>query len=351
MNREQLSDTLDAKIDALMEASAEDATSDPLLQIAAELRMLPSEDFRNKLREKLIERGESLHFEEHDAPPAPDEFTFGQPDLTLAFSQRRFAALPADPRNFLLSFLSHAALVAFIASGVWIGHVTLVTHQALTSDLTFTPLPVGDVAPHGGSGGGNHSAIQASHGTPPKFSDEQLAPPAILVPSETPRLQTPATVLGPPDLKLPQSNQIGDLFSFNVVIPSNGTASRGGIGDNSGTGIGEGIGGGVGHGSIAGYGGGVYRPGRGVTAPHALYDPDPEYSDQARKAKFQGNVLLTVVVDSSGRVRDIQVARSLGMGLDQKAIEAVQKWKFAPGMKDGRPVAVQVSVEVNFRLY
>ena len=351
MNREKLADTLDLYIDALMTTNSGTGISEPLLQIAAELRMLPAAEFRNSLRERLVQRGESLHFEEHHAPTAPDEFTFSQPDLTLAFSQRQFAALPADPRNFLLSFLSHAALVAFIASGIWVGHVTLVTHQTLTSDLTFTPLPVGDIAPHGGGGGGNHTAIQASHGTPPKFSDEQLAPPAIVVRSETPKLQTPATVLGPADLKLQQSNQVGDLFSHNVVMPSNGTGSRGGIGDNSGTGIGEGIDGGIGPGSIAGYGGDAYRPGRGVTAPHALYDPDPEYSDEARKAKFQGNVLLTVIVDSSGRVRAIQVARSLGMGLDQKAIEAVQKWKFAPGMKDGHPVAVQVSVEVNFRLY
>jgi TonB family protein len=258
--------------------------------------------------------------------------------------------LPADPRNFLLSFLSHAALVAFIASGIWVGHVTVVKNRTLISDLTYTPLPVGDLAPHGGGGGGDHSATQASRGTPPKFSDQQLAPPAIVVRSETPKLQAAPNVLGPPDLKLPQSNQIGDLFSPSIM-PSNGTGSRGGIGSNSGTGIGRGDGAGVGPGSLAGYGDGVYRPGNGVSAPHALYDPDPEYSDEARRAKYQGNVLLSLVVDATGHVRDIHVARSVGMGLDENAIEAVQKWKFAPGMKDGRPVAVQVSVEVNFRLY
>jgi len=349
MNREQLAEELDLKVDALMAPGTDTSTTDPLLQLADELRMLPSDEFRDGLREQLMEKAESLEFHQN-ASVARDEFTFTQPDLTPAFSRQQFGALPADPRNFLLSFLSHAALVAFIASGIWAVHSPVVRNRILTSELTYEPLPVGDVAPHGGGGGGDHSATLASRGTPPKFSDQQLAPPAIVVRSETPKLQAAPNVLGPPDLKLPQSNQLGDLLSPNVM-PSNGAGSRGGIGDTSGTGVGTGIGGGVGPGYRAGYGDGIYTLGKGVTAPHALYDPDPEYSDEARKAKYQGNVVLSVIVDATGHVRDIRVARSVGMGLDEKAIEAVQKWKFAPGMKDGRPVAVQVSVEVNFRLY
>lgn len=346
----QLAEDLDLKIEALGTANAHTGTLEPLLQVASEMRMLPSQEFRNSLREQLVERAESLEFNEHCTPAATNEFTFTQPDLTPAFSRQQFGVLPADPRNFLLSFLSHAALVAFIASGIWVVHSPVVRNRILTSELTYEPLPVGEVAPQGGGGGGDHSPIRASHGTPPKFSDQQLAPPAIIVRSEAPKLQTLPTVLGPPDLKLPQSNQLGDLFSPNVM-PSNGTGSRGGIGDKSGTGIGTGVGGGVGPGYLAGYGDNVYKPGRGVTAPHALYDPDPEYADEARKAKYQGNVILAVIVDATGHVRDIRVARAVGMGLDEKAIEAVQKWKFAPGMKDGHPVSVQVSVEVNFRLY
>ena len=350
MNREQLAQDLDVKIAGLMGADVDASTPDPLLQIVAELRMLAADDFRSSLREQLLERAESLESHKHDISAATDAFTFAHAELTPAFSRQQFGALPADPRNFLLSFLSHAALVAFIASGIWAVHSPAVRNRLLTSELTYEPLPVGDAAPHGGAGGGDHSATPVSRGTPPKFSDQQLAPPAIIVRSESPKLQASATVLGPPDLKLPQSNQIGDLFSPSVM-PSNGSGSRGGIGDTSGTGVGTGIGGGVGPGFLAGYGGGVYRPGNGVSAPHALYDPDPEYSDEARRAKYQGNVILSLVVDATGHVRDIRVARSVGMGLDEKAIEAVQKWKFAPGMKDGHPVAVQVSVEVNFRLY
>jgi TonB family protein len=88
-----------------------------------------------------------------------------------------------------------------------------------------------------------------------------------------------------------------------------------------------------------------------VSAPRAIYEPEPEYSEEARKAKYQGNVILSAVIGQDGRARDLHVARSLGMGLDEKAMEAVNKWRFAPALLDGRPVAVQVNIEVNFRLY
>jgi TonB family protein len=87
-----------------------------------------------------------------------------------------------------------------------------------------------------------------------------------------------------------------------------------------------------------------------VSAPVPIYKPEPEYSEEARKAKFQGTVVLFIVVDEKGNARDLRVIRPLGLGLDQKAIEAVNKWKFRPGMKDGHPVSVQATIEVNFRL-
>jgi TonB family protein len=132
---------------------------------------------------------------------------------------------------------------------------------------------------------------------------------------------------------------------------SNGTGSGGGIGSGSGGGVGSGSGPGVGPGRGGGFGGGAYRIGNGVSAPRALETPDPEYSEEARKAKYQGVVVLWLIVGPDGKPRDIKVTRPLGMGLDQKAIEAVNRWRFEPAMKDGRPVAVQINVEVNFRLY
>jgi len=88
-----------------------------------------------------------------------------------------------------------------------------------------------------------------------------------------------------------------------------------------------------------------------VLAPKPLATPDPEYTEEARQARFEGTCVLAMIIDSSGTPRDIHVQRGIGMGLDKKAIEAVQKWRFEPATKDGRPVAVQISVEVSFRLY
>ena len=93
-----------------------------------------------------------------------------------------------------------------------------------------------------------------------------------------------------------------------------------------------------------------YRIGGGVSAPVPTVRPEPEYSEEARAAKWQGAVLLQVLVDENGVPQDIQVVRPLGLGLDQKAIEAVQQWRFKPGLKDGKPVAVSANIEVNFRL-
>ena len=109
-------------------------------------------------------------------------------------------------------------------------------------------------------------------------------------------------------------------------------------------------GGGFGLGSDGGIGGGVFHAGGGVSAPAVIVKVDPEYSEEARKAKYSGTVVLSVVVDQEGRARDIHVLKSLGMGLDEKAVEAVQKWKFKPGMKGGQAVNVRAQIEVNFRL-
>src|SRR5207247_9479683 len=98
-------------------------------------------------------------------------------------------------------------------------------------------------------------------------------------------------------------------------------------------------------------GSGLCRVGGGVCARTELYAPEPGDSEEARKAKYQGTCVLYLIVGADGKPRDIRVARSLGLGLDEKAIEAVRQWKFEPAMKDGKPVAVAINVEVDFRLY
>ena len=175
----------------------------------------------------------------------------------------------------------------------------------------------------------------------------------MVVRNENPKLPVEPTVVVPPDihLALPQTGPLGDPLSSIVGLPSSGTGSGGGIGSGSGGGVGSGRGPGVGPGWGGGIGGGAYRVGGGVTAPRVIYAPDPEFSEEARKAKFQGTVVLWLIVGVDGRTHEIRIQRSLGMGLDEKAIEAIRQWRFDPSRKDGIPVAVQINVEVNFRLY
>jgi TonB family protein len=92
------------------------------------------------------------------------------------------------------------------------------------------------------------------------------------------------------------------------------------------------------------------RVGGGVTAPSLLYKVEPEYSEEARSAKLQGTVLLKVVVDTDGLAKDIQVVKSIGMGLDEQAVVAVTQWKFKPSTKDGAAVPVLAQIEINFKL-
>ena len=139
-----------------------------------------------------------------------------------------------------------------------------------------------------------------------------------------------------------------NITASNYGDPWGGWVSVGG--QRIGTGIGSGRGPGVGPGSGGGFGGGAYKIGGGVSAPVPVFRPEPEYSEEARKAKWQGAVLLSLIVDENGVPQEIKVVRSLGLGLDQKAIEAVQKWRFKPGLKDGKAVPVTANIEVNFRL-
>jgi TonB family protein len=159
------------------------------------------------------------------------------------------------------------------------------------------------------------------------------------------------SIIAPPDTPLPQTNlnNWGDPLA-KLVNGSNGNGSGGGMGNGHGGGLGDGSGGGYGTGSGGGVGGGIYQVGGGVSAPVPIFKPDPEYSEEARKAKFSGVVIVSVIVDTEGRARNVQVVRGLGMGLDEKAVEAVSKWRFKPAMRGGVAVNVIARVEVNFRL-
>jgi TonB family protein len=203
----------------------------------------------------------------------------------------------------------------------------------------------------GGGGGGDRNPLPPSQGKLPKIAARQFTPPSAVVNNPDPKLVMEPTIVVQPNAQLPQINaQNYGLPTGIPGPPSNGPGSGGGIGTGSGGGVGSGSGVGYGPGSGAGTGGGVYRIGGGVSSPIPIFKPEPEYSEEARKAKFQGSVMLAIVILADGTTSNIRVIRPLGLGLDEKAIEAVQKWRFRPSMKDGRPVAVTANVEVNFRL-
>jgi TonB family protein len=271
---------------------------------------------------------------------------------------------PVDPRELkglnglyagnetkagLSSVLIHGGVVALL---LFIGSLKPV-QQAIQEQVI--PLFAPDLKPYqpkkqtaqGGGGGGARQPLDASKGKLPKIAPKQFTPPRVdPVDAHLPIMPTIVADQPIPNIT---ANNYGDPLS-KLGVPSNGIGSGGGIGNGKGGGVGPGNGAGFGPGSGGGFGGGAYRIGGGVSAPVPIFQPEPEYSEEARKAKWQGSVLLSLVVDESGKAVQIKVTKSLGLGLDQKAIEAVEKWRFKPGTKDGKPVAVIASVEVNFRL-
>jgi protein TonB len=131
---------------------------------------------------------------------------------------------------------------------------------------------------------------------------------------------------------------------------SQGSGIGGGTGTGRGTGDGEGLGSGIGPGSGGGTGGGPYRAGSGVEPPRLLREVKAHYTDEARRRGLTGHVLLEIVITRDGTVGDVSVRRGLGAGLDQRAIEAVRQWTFAPARRLGQPVDVIVEVAVEFMM-
>jgi len=142
----------------------------------------------------------------------------------------------------------------------------------------------------------------------------------------------------------------GLLAKAPEVPPSQGSGTGGGVGSGKGTGLGEGDGSGVGDGSGGGTGGGPYRPGSGVEPPRLLREVKADYSDEARRANIEGEVELEIVVRSNGTVGDVKIVRGLPGGLNERAVQAVRQWRFAPARMKGAPVDVVVQVGVEFRL-
>lgn len=263
-----------------------------------------------------------------------------------------------QPVSWVNSLLVHglvvgALILPFIIKGIIIPVRAQSTYKIVDISPYLAEIPKSAKQMGGGGGGGDRSPTPASKGAVPRFAKEQFAPPMAKIPIVTPKIPVTPTLLGPPELKLPEmqaSTQWGD--PHGVTGPaSNGPGFGGGIGSGSGGGIGSGNGGGLGPGEGGGTGGGPFSVGGGVSEPIPIFKPDPPYSEEARKAKLQGTVTLAIIVEADGSVRDAHVVKPVGLGLDEKAVETVATWKFKPAKRNGVPVPVRVLVEVTFRLF
>ena len=207
---------------------------------------------------------------------------------------------------------------------------------------------------HGGGSGGTNDATDANKGRPPKSDMNPMAPlqqPVL----DHPQLAIENRIAVQPEIKLPDNPalpMIGLHDSPNVTLMSGGQGTQVGIGTGPGGGMGPGRGPGLGPGSNGGAGGGPLTPGvGGVSQPIPIFTPEAEFSDEARRQKYQGVCVISVIIDAQGNPQSPHLVRALGMGLDEKALAAVMRYRFKPAKKDGKPVAVRMTVEVNFRLY
>ncbi len=251
--------------------------------------------------------------------------------------------------------------ILIVAFAIWLGikavqKIVKPPVQATNIDVGNFDLkaPKAAASAGGGGGGGAHELEDPSRGKlPPKIKDP-ITPPQVPV-LDKPKLAIESAINVQPDIKLPDNPNmpnIGMPTSANVQLASNGQGGMAGMGTGNRGGIGSGNGNGFGPGDGGNAGGGLYRVGGGVSAPVPIFTPEAEFSDEARRAKYQGVCLISLIVDAQGNPQNPRVIRALGMGLDEKALEAVRKYKFKPAMKDGRtPVPVMITIEVNFRLY
>jgi periplasmic protein TonB len=312
--------------------------------------LVPSSTFDESLLTSLFRNLNDFFFPKRLAPLVLTSKPIPVKDIWGFYNYKKNGALGSTAVHVLIVALIIAGTL-WVKSRIEAPKPTAVMSLIRPDDVPV--LPPSKTKVGGGGGGGDHDKLQAVKGKLPKLAMEQFTPPAVVVRNEHPKLAIEPTVVVPPQIKMASNMpNLGDPMShLPSGPPSNGTGSGSGIGSGSGGGVGVGVGPGVGDGRGGGVGGGVFRVGGGVSAPKATFSPDPEYSEEARKAKFQGTCVLWLIVGPDGHPRDIRVSRTLGLGLDEKAIEAVKNWKFEPAMKDGKPVAVQINVEVDFRLY
>jgi TonB family protein len=267
----------------------------------------------------------------------------------------------------LVSAGTHAAIVAavVIAVGIGMGTSAMPLDQSTSRLQPIRMVYLAIPGPGGGGGGGGArmkapapKAMQkgparvsspvpksAPAPTPVEAAVKPPEPPKVLASESLPPILAPVVSVPADD-----RSRVGVMEAATTEADSRGPGTGGGAGSGSGTGLGEGDGPGIGPGSGGGTGGGTYRPGSGVEPPTILHEVKPTYSEAARARGVTGEVVLEIVVLRNGLVGQVRVVQGLGSGLDERAIEAVRQWRFAPARRLGQPVDVQVEVAVEFRL-
>ena len=256
-----------------------------------------------------------------------------------------------------ISFILHTVVIGLVLYlGLNVKVVVPAVKKVTGVDITlYAPPPPPKILPvapaqGGGGGGGAHQVVEPTRGKPP----EVRKLPPVLAPQII-RLDHPKMAVEPTvQVKMPDSTNLPNLGlaqSPQIALASQGRGAGSGFGAGLGGGLGAGHGVGNGPGSGGGYGGGIMSVGGGVSAPVVVHSVDPEFTPEARTAKFQGGVSIQLIVDAQGNPQNVHVLRRLGMGLDEKAVEAVRQYRFKPAMYEGHPVAVQLVIEVDFHLH
>ena len=266
-------------------------------------------------------------------------------------------AVKRSPASSMVSFILHAGIFAGLVWFVLQARNHIIAPQKVeVTQIVVPPYipPVTAPAPQtmgGGGGGGFHQPIEAAKGHLPPIEKTPINPPELQV--DHPKLAVAPAMVMPQQIKIPDNSMpnLGSTESTQVVMKSQGGGSGGGFGQGGGGGIGAGQGGGIGSGTVGGYGGGVMAVGGGVSAPVVIHKVEAEFTDEARRVKYQGVASVGLIVDTQGNPEGVHVVHPLGMGLDQKAVEAVRQYKFKPAMFKGRAVPVQMVIEVDFHMF
>jgi periplasmic protein TonB len=270
----------------------------------------------------------------------------------------------------MVSIVIHAMFLFLLAYLAIVGHKKvedLRDNSVFVNQPLYTPKGMDEKQGGGGGGGGKNQPTPPSPGRLAQAQRIQLVPPdptnpRPLIPADelmsaTPSIEVPIDI--PVDLNVP----IGDILAPpGPHTASSGSGTGGGIGTGTGTGIGSGIGSGAGRGRGSGLGDGVgtgvgngegpYVAGNLDKQPVPMNKPLPPYTEDARKARIEGIVVLQAIIRKDGTVDSFKVIKGLGHGLDDSAINTIaSKWRFSPGTLKGVPVDVVANIEVRFRMF